>query len=131
MKVVIQILICMVAALILSINDFAWPAECEKLFNVVEIEQDQDGNTLFYISVTQWTQDNGTDSVCQMFGECILELIGTSPGMGAVNIINPEDEWVPSDTRWIDVHKAMQLADVDTDAYSWLVTSDYTERGDD
>lgn len=120
--IIIRIFICMIAALLFSVNDFAWPA-CEHLYDVVDTEADQDGNTVFYIFVNKWTQENGTDSVCLNFGRCVYDLIGTAPGMAAVSIINPGDDWVPSMWRWIDSTRAAVLAEeLDFEDYAMLST---------
>lgn len=122
MKYIARIIIALFMGLLLSINDFAWPADpaCTELFSVVAEEQDQDGNTSWGIIVTPYMQANGTDSMCQAFGQCVLDLIASAPGMGSVEIVNPENEWVPSARRYIEVRWAMVLAgvaDIEEQAY--------------
>jgi hypothetical protein len=116
----------MVAALILSANDFAWPAsDCD--FTIIETEQDQDGNTLFHIFVNKI---DGSDSNCLHFGRCVYDLIGSAPGMAAVNIINFDDYWVPSKWQWIDSTRAAVLAEeLDIEEYAMLSTHAW-ERGE-
>ena len=111
---IMRLLAALLIAAIASFADYdeAWPS-CEDLFTVVSAEVDQDGNAYWAIKVTPFMQDNGTDSMCQRFGACVLALIESAPQMGAVEIVNPPDEWVPSKWRWINVHKAMILADID------------------
>ena len=115
--IIIRIFICMVAALLFSANDFAWPA-CNELYDIVETETDQDGNTLYSIFVNKI---DGSDINCLRFGRCIYNLIGSASGMAAVNIINFDDYWVPSKWQWIDSTRAAVLAEeIDLEEYAWL-----------
>jgi hypothetical protein len=105
-------IVVLLFALLLSFAD-AEAADCDRYFTVAHAEQDPDGNTWFSIRVTEFASENPTDGVCKSFGECVLALIESSPGMGSVEIVNPADQFVPSQWRVIDIHKAMLLADRD------------------
>jgi len=119
-KIIREILVyssIMMAALLLSLEDFAWPAEiadCKDSFKIVKTEIDQDGNTLFSIYVNEI---DGTDAECTHFGKCVYSLIATAQQMGAVEIMNFEDRWIPSIWQWIDSYKASILANPDIQSY--------------
>jgi hypothetical protein len=119
MKIITRFILALVIGLLVSIDDFAWPAsDCSDLYDIIETETDQDGNTLFSIFVNKI---DGSDMQCYRFGLCIYELIGSSSGMGAVEIINFDDYWVPSRWSWIDITRAAVLAEIiDFEEYSWL-----------
>jgi hypothetical protein len=114
----IRIIIAAFLSLVFSINDFAWPYECNQMYDIVETEVDQDGNALYSIFVNKF---DGSDSNCLQFGRCIYKLIGSASGMAAVNIINFDDYWVPSKWQWIDSTRAAVLAEeIDLEEYAWL-----------
>lgn len=131
MKHVIRFFIATLMALLFSVNDFAWPFDCDELFTVVSTEQDQDGNTFWSIYVTEHMKDNGTDSMCEAFGRCVQELIATSPQMGAVEIINFDDDGIPSQWNWIDANRAALLAEIDLEERAFADSYSFNERGDD
>jgi hypothetical protein len=116
MKFIARCIVALALGLLLSINDFAWP--CDDLYTIIETETDQDGNTLFSIFVNKI---DGSDIQCTRFGRCIYNLIGSAPGMAAVEIINFDDYWVPSQWQWIDSTRAAVLAEeIDLEEYAWL-----------
>jgi hypothetical protein len=112
------------AAMLLCLDDFDFPgdrvygAECSDLYTIVDTEIDQDGNTVFSIYVNEI---GGSDSECLRFGRCVYDLIGSSAQMGAVEIVNFFDYWIPSQWQWIDSTRAAVLAnEIDLEEYSWL-----------
>jgi hypothetical protein len=113
-------------AAVFSLVDFAWPqnvryetSPCPEIFEVVNHEQDRDGNEVWQILVTPYMQENGTDSMCLYFARCVGKLIRSADGMGAVQIVNPENEWVPSAWRWIESSRLALLED-DEDAIEYV-----------
>ena len=128
-------LIWVIAAMLLCLDDFDFPgdrvygAECSDLYDIVDTEIDQDGNTVFSIFVNQI---DGSDLQCVRFGRCVYNLIGSATGMGAVEIINFNDHWIPSQWQWIDSTRAAVLAnEIDIEEYSWLSSHAWTtERTD-
>jgi len=135
MKSTLIWVIVALAAMILCLDEFEFPgdrvygAECSDLYAIVDTEIDQDGNTLFSIFVNKI---DGSDSECLRFGRCVYDLIGSSAQMGAVEIINFDDYWVPSKWQWIDSTRAAVLAnEIDIEEYSWLSSHAWTtERTD-
>ena len=124
----------LLAALLLSFDDWApgdrvYGSDCTDLYDIIDTEIDQDGNTLFTIYVHEI---DGSDTICLQFGRCVYNLIGSATGMGAVEIINFYDYWVPSKWQWIDSTRAAVLADkLDIEEYSWLSSYEWTtERTD-
>lgn len=124
MKIIARFIIALAMGLLLSINDFAWPAtDCP--FTIIETEIDQDGNTLFSIIVNEI---DGSDAACVNFGRCVYDLIGTATGMAAVEIVNFDGHWVPSKWKWIDVTRASVLAEeIDLEELAYM--SSYTWEG--
>jgi hypothetical protein len=111
---IIRAFLIALAVMLVMIDDIkAMPPECHDYFEIVAVDEDQDMNRVYYILVSGWVQENGTDMVCENFGRCIYELIGDSPSMAAVSIVNPADDWVPSRWRWIEVNRARILAGID------------------
>ena len=117
------------SALLLSFDDYieASDIECSELFEIVAHEVDQDENSYWAIRVTQFMQNNGSDAMCERFGKCVLDLMSTASSMVAVEIVNPEDEWVPSARRWITADWAMVLAGVaDLEEQAMMSQDSYT-----
>ncbi len=124
MKIVKYILLTLFLAS-LCVSDFAWPADqiCDELFVITHSEVDPDGNAYWSIRVTPFMQENGSDQMCVRFGQCVLALIDSAPQMGAVEIVNPPDEWVPSKWRWIESTRATILAG-ELDENEWIAERD-------
>ncbi len=100
--------------LIICIDDMkAMSPECHDYIEIVSVDEDPDMNRVYYVYVPEWVRENGSDQVCENFGRCVYELIGDSPSMAAISIINPADDWVPSQWRWIEVNRARILAGID------------------
>jgi hypothetical protein len=115
-----------VAALVLSISDFAWPSEwieeCSETIKISDIMESPMGRTIVQISVDSTIP--GTDSDCANFAWCVRKLFDLYPNVLRVEIMNPEYEWVPSVWRSIDLCHARLLNE------AWEEYGEYQDADD-
>jgi len=111
-----------------SFDDFAWPydwtTECADVVRVSDFKETPMGRTIIEVSVVTTGEHYGSDSSCAEFAWCIRHLFERHSNVLRVEIMNPESEWVPSQTRSIDYCHARMLNE------AWEEYSEYAS-GDD
>jgi hypothetical protein len=132
------------AALLLCLDDFAWPAERTNCYQYLTQEDIfEDSETIFlYMAVDQFVIDTPTDSVLVAFGSCLYKLIcdiETSHNKTVfVELIN--GDWTSSHVKIVDRLKARAMSDPDfvADEFEFDMEEDafmrgvrYADRGDD
>jgi hypothetical protein len=96
-----------------SFDDFAWPAdwsvECADVVRISDLMETPMGRTVVEISVVTTGEAYGGDASCANVAWCIRKLFDLYPKVLRVEIMNPTDEWVPSQWRSIDLCHAQAL----------------------
>ena len=59
---------------------------CEDLYTVAREDQDQDGNTVYSVILSEYARANPTDSTIVRLGRCFADLMDGAPGMAAVSL---------------------------------------------
>jgi hypothetical protein len=126
---ILTFLAIVVAAMLLCLDDFAWPAdwseECSETIKISDLMESPMGRTIVQISVDSTIP--GTDSDCANFAWCVRKLFDMFPNVLRVEIMNPEHEWVPSRWRSIDLCHAMVLNEAWEEYDEYKTADDFLE----
>jgi len=126
---ILTFLAIVVAAMLLCLDDFAWPAdwseECSDLVKISDLMESPMGRTIVQISVDSTIP--GTDSDCANFAWCVRKLFDMFPNVLRVEIMNPEHEWVPAAWRSIDLCHAMVLNEAWEEYDEYKTADDFLE----
>jgi len=126
---ILTFLAIVVAAMLLCLDDFAWPAdwseECAETIKISDLMESPMGRTIVQISVDSTIP--GTDSDCANFAWCVRKLFDMFPNVLRVEIMNPEHEWVPSAWRSIDLCHAMVLNEAWEEYDEYKTADDFLE----
>ena len=121
----------MIAAMLLCLNDFAWPSdwseECSNLVVISDLMETPMGRTIVQISVITTGEYYGGDSSCANFAWCVRKLFDLYPHVLRIEIMNDPNEWVPSAWRSIDLCHAMVLNEAWEERGEYQTADDFLE----
>jgi hypothetical protein len=133
-KIIREILVyggILLAALLLSFDDFAYPAdwsqECSEIVRISDLMETPMGRTIVQISVNTTGKYYGVDTSCANFAWCVSKLFDLYPNVLRVEIMNDPLDWVPSRWRSIDLCHSRLLNEAWEEYGEYQTSDDFLE----
>ena len=93
MKTTLTFIVVLAAALLLCLDDFVWPADCDGVIKISDIMESPMGRTIVQISVDTTGEHYGGDTSCANFAWCVWKIFETYPNVLRVEIVNDPNDW--------------------------------------